>query len=141
MLSSCNLAVIESSKQTKSIANGPSLQLSWDVAYMGVPEEHTEFSVRLQENEDPEFLSISERMALPRDQAESYYAALEGNKLAGTPGFCQGDEFPFALQSCAQVLQLDMTTLPFFIDLGDGGIGHIFADRHNDRARFQYACH
>jgi uncharacterized protein YwqG len=70
---------------------------------------------------------------------EAYWNAVEGNKIGGTPGFLQGDEFP-ASSNWYLLLQLDSVKVPFEINFGDAGIGYAFLATDGQSAKFLWQC-
>lgn len=98
-----------------------------------------EFSAKLSFSEDPAFVAEEKLSALPDQEADAYQKALTGNKLGGTPGFLQGDELPFA-DSWHLLLQLDATTVPFWINFGDAGVGYAFINRQGTEGKFLWQC-
>ncbi len=93
----------------------------------------------LSGSEDPDFMSESQKQTLPPDDIKRYRSAIEGNKMGGAPAFLQGDELPFA-QPWHLLLQLDSTSVPFWINFGDAGIGYAFIDAEGKHGRFLWQC-
>jgi len=81
----------------------------------------------------------AERCNWDERHQESYFNALQGNKLGGTPGFMQGDEFP-SQAPCQLLLQLDSTSVPFYINFGDAGIGYAFISEDGCLGKFLWQC-
>ena len=71
---------------------------------------------------------------------KQYEERLKGNKLGGTPGFIQFPEFPKG-GSWRLLLQLDSTTVPFFVNFGDGGVGYAFISEDGRRGKFLWQCY
>jgi hypothetical protein len=124
----------------QSIVDGPSL-------YRMVPRpgrdrliaEPCEFAVRLVMSEDPDFLAERDRWKLDEESRRRYHEAVDGNKVGGTPGFMQGDEFP-SDDYRKLLLQLDATRVPFFINFGDCGIGFAFLSNNGRSGKFLWQC-
>lgn len=125
---------------TQPLQHGPSL-------YARVPipgkkllqSQPVEFAVNLQLSDDPDFVSESVLLDWPDEQAEDYSGGLLGNKLGGTPHFIQNEEFPISGKSHL-LLQLDATTVPFFINFGDAGIGYGFISENGREGKFLWQC-
>jgi uncharacterized protein YwqG len=98
-----------------------------------------EFAVRLVEGEDPEFVSGGQRDAMSDDDGENYFNSLRGNKIGGSPGFIQNDEFP-AGGPWKLLLQLDSCEVPFWINLGDAGVAYTFISEDGKRGKFLWQC-
>jgi len=125
--------------ETSNISDGPTLQASEYASQNWPPDsEPVEYSVSLGESDDLSFDAFEE--AIKVDHSNEPYEKLHGTKLGGTPGFVQGPDFPFARDKCFQVLQIDMISLPFYLDLGDCGVGHLFLELGTNNVRFQWAC-
>jgi uncharacterized protein YwqG len=98
-----------------------------------------EFKVKLTFSEDMEFVSEEELCTWEEEKRTEYSMKLEGNKIAGTPGFLQGDEFPHE-ETRKLLIQLDSTHIPFDIDFGDAGIGYGFVNEEGTIAKFLWQC-
>lgn len=98
------------------------------------------YATGLEIAQDPEFLSRDVLMNLSEDQIEQYYAKIEGNKVGGVPRFIQDDELPFS-EAWSLLMQLDSTTVPFYINFGDCGIGYVFLNHDGSQAKFLWQCH
>lgn len=77
--------------------------------------------------------------ALSGDEDEEIYeqatgGGFERTKVGGTPAFIQGAEYPFP-PPCVLLLQLPTMdeTVPFHLELGDGGSLHAFIDPRGTR--------
>jgi hypothetical protein len=101
--------------------------------------EPGEWAAALAPGEDPDFIPEQERLNWEPEQVVAYLQAVEGNKLGGTPGFLQGDQFPTG-GPWKLLLQLDSTDVPFSINFGDAGIGYGFLARDGSEARFLWQC-
>jgi uncharacterized protein YwqG len=66
-------------------------------------------------------------------------AAYEELKIGGTPIFLQGDEYPEG-GIWHLLLQLDSTSVPFFVNFGDAGIGYAFISEDGRKGRFLWQC-
>ncbi len=101
-------------------------------------EEPCEFVVEILPGEDPDFISQDIMWTLGEDARRQYREATDGNKIGGTPGFLQSDEFP--IHPWKLLLQLDSTKVPFSINFGDAGIGYAFLSADNQAAKFLWQC-
>jgi hypothetical protein len=99
-----------------------------------------EFAVALAEGEDPDFVAEETRFdTFSEAQTRDYFAALEGNKLGGTPMFIQSDEFPTD-GPWRLLLQLDAPSVPFYINFGDAGVGYVFVSDDGTQGRLLWQC-
>jgi uncharacterized protein YwqG len=101
--------------------------------------EVCEFATHLLSAEEPDFLSEDDRAGLPDEFAEAYWAAIQGTKVAGTPGFIQSDEFPGEGYR-KLILQLDAGEVPFHVDFGDLGVGYAFMSDDGRSGKFLWQC-
>ncbi|MDB6065140.1 MAG: hypothetical protein JWR26_1348 [Pedosphaera sp.] len=101
--------------------------------------QECEFGVALSRASDLEFLEEEDLTALPEDEQERYSADIGGNKIGGTPSFIQNPEFPFD-DSRKLLLQLDSADVPFSINFGDAGIGHLFLSADAKQGKFLWQC-
>ena len=85
--------------------------------------EPCEFGVTLREGSDDE-LQVD---------------GLAENKIAGTPIFMQGDDTPDG-GPWHQLLQLDSSSVPFYVNFGDAGVGYAFLHEDGDRGKFLWQC-
>jgi Domain of unknown function (DUF1963) len=120
-------------------SEGPSLYAfvdgrSWEGA---VP---CEYSVSLEPGEDPEYVDEDERVEWSEAEFDAYEGPLDGNKVAGTPGFIQADEFPEA-GPWRLLLQLDSMTVPFHVNFGDAGIGYAYISEDGRSGMFLWQCY
>ena len=120
-------------------SEGPSLYAfvdgrSWEGA---VP---CEYSVSLEPGEDPEYVGEDERVEWSEAEFDAYEGPLDGNKVAGTPGFIQADEFPEA-GPWRLLLQLDSMTVPFHVNFGDAGIGYAYISEDGRSGTFLWQCY
>ena len=120
-------------------SEGPSLYAfvdgrSWEGA---VP---CEYSVSLEPGEDPEYVDEDERVEWSEAEFDAYEGPLDGNKVAGTPGFIQADEFPEA-GPWRLLLQLDSMTVPFHVNFGDAGIGYAYISEDGRSGKFLWQCY
>jgi uncharacterized protein YwqG len=125
---------------TQAIPVGPTLYRM--VARSGqqkLAAESCEFEVRCDDIEDPEFVCEEERRKRNDEVRHAYYESIGGNKIGGTPGFLQGDEFP-GPDFRKLILQLDATQVPFWVNFGDSGIGYAFLSDDGSRAKFLWQC-
>ncbi len=112
--------------ETVEQANGPSL-----FRYVTVPNQRLmtpvpcEYRVMLESGEDPDWVD--------REQEEETFEF--SNKLGGTPQFLQGPELPYGPEG-PLLLQLDGTNIPFYINLGTGGVAYLFLAPHGRAGKF-----
>lgn len=125
---------------TQAIVDGPSLYRMADRPGLDrlVPEP-CEFRVDFVRSEDPDFISEDEIRKRSTDANDAYYKAITGNKVGGTPGFMQGDEFPGA-EFRQLILQLDSTLVPFDVNFGDAGTGYVFLSNDGRAGKFIWQC-
>lgn len=125
----------------EAIQTGPTLQ-----NYVKVPgheklqPQDVEFGLEFAEGNDAEFVSESDRIKGSEEESEKYRSSLEGNKIGGTPGFLQGDEFPDNKRDWRLLLQLDSCDQPFFVNFGDAGISYTFITEDGTEGRFLWQC-
>lgn len=86
-----------------------------------------EFAVRLAKGVDPE-------QAFMKDEPEQ----LSENKIGGTPAFLQGDDTPKGGYDL--LLQLDSTSVPFYVNFGDAGVAYVFIARDRMSGKFLWQC-
>ena len=98
-----------------------------------------EYILKTTSGEDPDFVSEEKRSEWTDEEWEKYADALDGNKIGGTPIFIQGDEFPDS-GSWKLLLALDSTSVPFYINFGDSGIGYAFISENGEIAKFLWQC-
>ena len=72
-------------------------------------------------------------------QFGAYRHALVGNKLGGTPDLIQHEELPVPALGDL-LLQLDSTRVPFWINIGDAGMGYAFINRNGTEGSFLWQC-
>jgi len=125
---------------TQPTATGPTLQREVDTG--GQKElQDVELGINAWEGEDPAFLTHAERYDLPDQERDHFYESCSrGNKIGGTPGFIQGDEFPDSHRKWQLLLQFDSADVPFQLDLGDSGVGYLFIDPDATEGRFLWQC-
>lgn len=97
------------------------------------------FATELSESRDPEFVPEEGLVLMSGEERESYLAAIQGNKLGGSPYFIQADELPIPAP-WHLLLQLDSATVPFWINFGDAGVGHLFIDGSGRQGKFLWQC-
>lgn len=120
--------------------HGPALYRMAEVAgERALQPQDVEFLVRLHPIEEPEHVPEAVRWEWPEAQQEHYAQVLAGNKIGGSPGFLQGDEFPQP-GDWKLLLQIDSTTVPFYVNFGDAGIGYAFIDQDEQEGRFLWQC-
>jgi uncharacterized protein YwqG len=125
---------------TKSVTDGPTLyrMVKKPLGQRLVPEP-CEFSVTLNMGEDPDFVDEPERANWDQAKWQTYAAALDGNKIGGSPIFLQNTEFP-GLGRWRLLLQLDSSKVPFFANFGDAGVGYLFLSENGQTAKFLWQC-
>jgi uncharacterized protein YwqG len=113
----------------KALTTGPTL---------GNQPNTVEFSVKLTPTADPKFAEDTSDWT---DEMQAVYTdALQGNKIGGTPGFIQGDEFPEPGE-WKLLLQLNSTSdVPFSINFGDSGTAYAFISEDGTQAKFLWQC-
>jgi hypothetical protein len=125
---------------TQPLTTGPTLydmrKVAGEPLLQPVP---VEFAVQYRWCHDPVFVTEGERCTWPDDRSTSFGQQLDGNKVGGTPGFMQGDEFPGPGQ-WRLLLQLDAMQVPFYINFGDAGIGYAFLSEDGRTAKFLWQC-
>ena len=99
-----------------------------------------EYSVNLEPGEDPEYVGEDERVEWSEAELDANEEPLDGNKVGGTPGFIQADEFPQA-GPWRLLLQLDSMTVPFHVNFGDAGIGYAYISEDGQSGRFLWQCY
>ncbi|MBX2811432.1 MAG: DUF1963 domain-containing protein [Myxococcales bacterium] len=104
-----------------------------------ISREPCEFGVRGSVTIDPAFVPIRERTEWSDEQWIQYERALDGNKIGGTPIFLQNDEFP-GPGEWFLLLQLDSTSVPFYINFGDAGVGYAFLSTDGRTGKFLWQC-
>jgi uncharacterized protein YwqG len=125
---------------TQNLAEGPTLyRMVSRPGHDRLVPELCEFSVRLTQSEDPEFVSDQDRWQHDQETNRTYSEALDGNKIAGTPGFLQSDEFP-GDDFRKLLLQIDSTRVPFYVNFGDCGIGYAFLSHDGRSGKFLWQC-
>jgi uncharacterized protein YwqG len=131
-----------------NLVDGPTLQ-----NYVKIPGEkllqpqNVVLSVFLTEQEDPDFISQdwifksdSEDWKQRGEAWGQYTNQLVGNKIGGTPGFLQNDDFPDDKQSWKLLLQLDSCSSLFCLNFGDSGIGYAFINEDASVGKFLWQC-
>jgi hypothetical protein len=130
----------ECSVPTQNLDQGPTLyRMVPRAGHDRLVPEACEFAVRLTHSEDPDFLSEGDRWQLDEETSRQYLEAVDGNKIAGTPGFLQTDEFP-GEDFRTLLLQLDSTRVPFSVNFGDCGIGYAFLSQDGRVGKFLWQC-
>jgi uncharacterized protein YwqG len=138
-----NAVVVQPGKlfvPTQPLVEGPTLYRR--VSRPGhdrLAREPCEFAVRLTFAEDPDFVRELERWEWDDEKQRNYCEVIGGNKIGGTPGFLQNDEFP-GQDFRRLLLQLDSTLVPFSINFGDCGIGYVFLSTDGMSGKFLWQC-
>ena len=107
--------------------------------YVSLVAESCEYAVQLNTGEDPDYIPQEARYELTEEEREAYHEATQGNKIGGTPGFLQNDEFPGPDYS-KLIAQLDSPLLPFDVNFGDSGIGYVFLSQDGRSGKFLWQC-
>lgn len=100
--------------------------------------EVLEFSVNFIEGFDEEFVTEGERLALPKTEVEEKFGKIDEIKVGGTPVFLQGDEIPE--KGWQLLVQLDSSSLPFYVNFGDMGVGYGFISPAGNEGKFLWQC-
>lgn len=58
------------------------------------------------------------------------------NKIGGTPDFVQGDEYPSKDEEWDLLIQIKSSSVPFYINFGDMGVGYAFISKDRKRGKF-----
>lgn len=125
---------------TKKLSDGPCIyRMVKKFLHKNLVPQGCEFSVRLTRGDDPDFATNSERLQWDESKDGAYAAALQGNKIGGTPIFLQDDEFPKP-GGWRLLLQLDSASVPFHINFGDTGVGYAFLSEDGQRGKFLWQC-
>lgn len=99
-----------------------------------------ELSVELSEENEPDFVPDTDKSPFTDEQMQEYVDAIQGNKIGGAPAFIQYDEFPDSEVDWRMLLQLDSCAVPFHLNFGDSGVGHVFVDESITKARLLWQC-
>ncbi|HEX4207926.1 MAG TPA: DUF1963 domain-containing protein [Ktedonobacteraceae bacterium] len=95
-----------------------------------------EFAVEVSHGEDPELMVEDEQASDSDDDWEEF--PIE-NKIGGTPAFLQGPEFP-GEGNWQLLLQIDSTSVPFYVNFGDAGVGYAFLAEDGTSGKFLWQC-
>jgi hypothetical protein len=123
----------------KALSSGPTLRIFVE-GMRGRQPTDVELGIKVWDSEDPEFIPEKEVDKLSAEDREIYRIRTEGNKIGGTPGFIQSDEFPDATRPWQLLLQLDAGEVPFPVDFGDVGVGYLFITPEATEGRFLWQC-
>ena len=123
----------------KALSSGPTLRIFVE-GMGGRQPTDVELGVKVWDSEDPEFMPAKEVDKLSAKDREIYWTRIEGNKIGGTPGFIQNDEFPDATRPWQLLLQLDAGEVPFSVNFGDVGVGYLFINPEATEGRFLWQC-
>lgn len=99
-----------------------------------------EYKVSLLKGEDQEFIPEFKIFEMSEAESEKYCESLSTNKIGGTPGFMQGDEFPEPINEWLLLLQLYSCSAPFEINFGDSGIAYAFINKNCKEGKFLWQC-
>ncbi|MDO8177030.1 MAG: DUF1963 domain-containing protein [Undibacterium sp.] len=125
----------------QNITIGPSLQNYVEIEGRDrLQPIDVELAVNLAVAEDPEFIEETQRFEMTEADSKKYSDTLSGNKIGGTPGFLQGDEFPDNETDWQLLMQLDSCGLPFSVNFGDSGIAYAFINRDGSKGKFLWQC-
>ena len=93
-----------------------------------------EFTVDLEDRDEPDFLSQEQYVALSEEERGRYFDAVSGNKIGGAPAFFQGDDWPED-GPWDLLLQLDADDLPCHLNLGAAPVLFAFVSPDGRRGR------
>jgi len=126
--------------ETKNLQTGTTLYRMVEKAghNLLVPEQ-CEFAAHLNITEDPDFVPEVELWRWKDEEMDRYGEVLAGNKVGGTAGFMQGDQFPEG-GPWRLLLQLDSVDVPFSVNFGDAGIGYAFIAEDGRCGKFLWQC-
>jgi uncharacterized protein YwqG len=115
---------------TLNLAEGPTLYQMVEKPDLDrlVPEP-CEFAVTLGYGEEPGAETAGEQ-----DEEHRYE-----NKIGGKPTFLQGEEYPQG-GPWRPMLQLDSSSVPFYVNFGDAGVGYAFISETGTAGRFLWQC-
>ena len=123
------------------LPTGPTLQDYVQVSgHERLQPQEVELGLSFTDGDDPGFISEFDRIDGSEEESEKCRSGLEGNKIGGTPGFLQGDEFPDETHDWRLLLQLDSCGLPFSVNFGDAGIAYVFVTADGTEGRFLWQC-
>jgi len=119
----------------RDLRTGPTVPVALENPRNGEVEYvPAEFAVRLSKRAEPGFARMSELHAWTPAERDKYVAALEGNKIGGSPLFLDDARLPF--EDWRLILQMDSSRVPFFVNFGFGGWGYAIANADCSRAKF-----
>lgn len=105
---------------------------------------YPEYRVIQTPGEDPEYVPLATlwgwdkpdptQGGWPEADRDAYLAAIKGNKIGGTPGFFQTDDYPPG-GDWLLLLQFDQLPDPC-INLGDAGSGYVFLSGDGQRSQY-----
>jgi len=122
-------------------ATGPTIQRYVKALFSKkLKPKDVELSVELSDEYEPDFIPDDEKEPHTDKQLQEYWDAIQGNKIGGAPAFIQYDEYPDREGSWRLLLQLDSCAVPFHLNFGDAGIGHVFVDGPVTKARLLWQC-
>jgi uncharacterized protein YwqG len=125
----------------KPLTTGPTLQNYVNVeGFDRLQPRDVEFGLSFVDGEDPHFVSEFDRIDSSEEEGKMYRSIINGNKIGGTPGFLQGDEFPDETHDWRLLLQLDSCAQPFSVNFGDSGIAYAFVTPDGTEGRFLWQC-
>lgn len=125
---------------TRKYSKGPTLyQMVKKMFQKRLQPEMCEFKVEGSISDEPEYLPIDQRSEMSDSDFEAYAQKLDGNKIGGSPIFLQNDEFPDP-EPWDLLLQLDSTSVPFYVNFGDAGVGYAFISKDRVKAKFLWQC-
>lgn len=124
---------------------GPTLYRMEDFGTRLIPVA-CEYAVELTPGDDPDYASEDELLDWNEEESDAYQESLDGNKVGGTPGFIQSDEFPEGPGKAPQqawrlLLQLDSASVPFHVNFGDAGIGYAYLSEGGRTGKFLWQCY
>jgi uncharacterized protein YwqG len=117
----------------QNLAEGPTLHKESHA------DKECEFATQLTLCEDPDFVPEADFWQFKADEFDAYVDELIGNKIGGTPGFLQCDQFP-GDDYRTLILQLSSYLAPFPVEFGDSGIGWAFLSNDGRSGKFLWQC-
>ena len=109
-------------------ATGPNIEESAEV-----------YTVDLTRVTEPAMLTDEARAALSDEEAEKIFLSIMPDKIGGTPDMFQGPEFADCGETSFLLYQIGLQ--PFWLNLGDAGVGFLLIDEEATRGRFLWQSH
>ncbi|CAO4848066.1 MAG: hypothetical protein FADNKDHG_01523 [Holosporales bacterium] len=95
-----------------------------------------EYSVTYIDHEDVPSIS-QDKLNLTDEEYEVYMSKKKYTKIGGDPAFLQGDEFPEG-ENWKLLCQFEESKMPFYINLGGGGIAYVFINMDGTEGRLMW---